>query len=61
MNITHSIRESYKVNNNNKINILDSGCGKGGDLYKCRGNKKYITKYLEIDVLLVRDKNIQKY
>eukprot|EP01083_Nonionella_stella_P276573 939822_1 len=50
VNITHSIREAYKVNNNNKINILDLGCGKGCDLYKCRGNKKYIVKYLGIDI-----------
>eukprot|EP00484_Ammonia_sp_Unknown_P024482 CAMPEP_0197023684 /NCGR_PEP_ID=MMETSP1384-20130603/4349_1 /TAXON_ID=29189 /ORGANISM="Ammonia sp." /LENGTH=429 /DNA_ID=CAMNT_0042451935 /DNA_START=905 /DNA_END=2193 /DNA_ORIENTATION=+ len=50
VNITHSIREAFGENGEHRINILDLGCGKGGDLYKCRGNKKYIHKYLGIDI-----------
>lgn len=50
VNITHSIRDIYNKNNDSKINILDLGCGAGNDLFKCRGNKKYINKYLAMDI-----------
>lgn len=50
VNITHSIRDIYSKNNERKINILDLGCGAGNDLFKCRGNKKYINKYLAMDL-----------
>jgi len=48
--ITHGIREAFKQNNNRKINVLDIACGKGGDLWKFRGNKKFIALVVGIDL-----------
>merc|ERR1719295_1558992 len=50
MVITYSIGEAFHENDNQKINVLDLGCGKGGDLYKFRGNKHYISHYVGIDL-----------
>ena len=50
VNITRGIRQAFKCNNDKKITILDLACGKGGDLRKFRGNKKYIKQIIGIDI-----------
>lgn len=48
--IVYSIREAFYENYCQKIKVLDLGCGKGGDLYKFRGMKLYLSHYVGVDL-----------
>ena len=49
VSITQCIWSAFEHNNGHKISVLDLGCGKGGDLYKMRGNKQWIASYVGVD------------
>lgn len=49
VSITQCVWSAFAHNSRQKISVLDLGCGKGGDLYKMRGNKHFIDSYVGVD------------
>ena len=47
--LTYTIKLIYK-HKNDRISVLDLGCGSGGDLFKYRGNNTAIKLYCGIDI-----------